>query len=381
MRIGIEAQRIFREKKHGMDFVVLELIRELQIIDQENDYFIFVNEGPDNQVIQETANFKIIEFGGAYPVWEQIKLPKLARKYQLDLLHCTSNTAPISCPVPLMVTIHDIIYMEVKNVMGKGYTPYQLFGNLYRKFVVNRIVKTAKKIITVSNFEKGTIESYFSNLPSENLVAVYNGVSKHFQPIEDQSELARIREKYQLPERYFLFLGNTDPKKNTANALVGYAKYCQVEGKDIKLMVGDLDREVIRKHLSDAGLEEYLDQIQNTGYIPNAEMPALISMAEIFLYPSLRESFGIPLLEAMACATPVLSGQKSSLPEVAGEAALLVDVTKPENISSGLQKLMASKDLREDYIRKGLERSKAFSWENTALETLELYKALKPANA
>ncbi len=381
MRIGIEAQRIFREKKHGMDFVVLELIRELQIIDKENDYFIFVNEGPDNQVIQETANFKIIEFGGAYPVWEQIKLPKLARKYQLDLLHCTSNTAPISCPVPLMVTIHDIIYMEVKNVMGKGYTPYQLFGNLYRKFVVNRIVKTAKKIITVSNFEKGTIESYFSNLPSENLVAVYNGVSKHFQPIEDQSELARIREKYQLPERYFLFLGNTDPKKNTANALVGYAKYCQVEGKDIKLMVGDLDREVIRKHLSDAGLEEYLDQIQNTGYIPNAEMPALISMAEIFLYPSLRESFGIPLLEAMACATPVLSGQKSSLPEVAGEAALLVDVTKPENISSGLQKLMASKDLRKDYIRKGLERSKAFSWENTALETLELYKALKPTNA
>jgi len=381
VRIGIEAQRIFREKKHGMDFVVLELIRELQIIDQENDYFIFVNEGPDNQVIQETANFKIIEFGGAYPVWEQIKLPKLARKYQLDLLHCTSNTAPISCPVPLMVTIHDIIYMEVKNVMGKGYTPYQLFGNLYRKFVVNRIVKTAKKIITVSKFEKGTIESYFSNLPSENLVAVYNGVSKHFQPIEDQSELARIREKYQLPERYFLFLGNTDPKKNTANALVGYAKYCKAEGKDIKLMVGDLDREVIRKHLSDAGLEEYLDQIQNTGYIPNAEMPALISMAEIFLYPSLRESFGIPLLEAMACATPVLSGQKSSLPEVAGDAALLVDVTKPENISSGLQKLMASQDLREDYIRKGLERSKAFSWENTALETLELYKALKPANA
>lgn len=364
-----------------MDFVVLELIRELQHIDLENEYCIFVNEGPDNKVIEETANFKIIEFGGPYPLWEQVKLPKLARKYKLDLLHCTSNTAPISCPVPLMVTIHDIIYMEVKNVLGKGYTPYQLFGNLYRKFVVNRIIKTAKKIITVSNFEKGTIENYFTQLPPDNLVAVYNGVSKHFQKIDDQAELNRIREKYQLPERYFLFLGNTDPKKNTANALVGYAQYCRDHGKDVKLMVGDLDREVIRKHLSDAGLEEYLDQVQNTGYIPNAEMPALINEAEIFLYPSLRESFGIPLLEAMACGTPVLSGQKSSLPEVAGDAALLVDVTKAENIASGLAKLQSDEKLRETYIAKGLERSKKFSWENTAHETLALYRELKPTNA
>ncbi len=364
-----------------MDFVVLELIRELQHIDLENEYFIFVNDGPDDQVIKETQNFKIIRFGGAYPLWEQIKLPRLAKHYKLDILHCTSNTAPISCPVPLMVTIHDIIYMEVKNVLGKGYTPYQLFGNLYRKYVVNRIVKTAKKIITVSNFEKGTIQNYFTRLPSENLVAVYNGVSKHFQPIEDSSELERIRTKYDLPERYVLFLGNTDPKKNTANTLVAYAKYCKEHGTDIKLMVGDLDREVIRKHLSAAGLEEYLDQIQNTGYIPNSEMPALISMAEVFLYPSLRESFGIPLLEAMACATPVLSGLKSSLPEVAGEAALLVDVTKPENITAGMHSLLSDEALRKDYIAKGLERSKKFSWENTAKDTLKLYRELNPSNA
>ena len=142
-----------------MDFVVLELIRELQIIDQENEYFIFVNEGPDNQVIQESSNFKIIEFGGAYPIWEQIKLPRMAKKYKLDILHCTSNTAPVFCPVPLVVTIHDIIYMEVKNVMGKGYTPYQLFGNLYRKAVVSRLVNRARKIITVSNYGRQTIQT------------------------------------------------------------------------------------------------------------------------------------------------------------------------------------------------------------------------------
>lgn len=376
MRIGIEAQRIFREKKHGMDFVVLELIRELQHIDHENEYFIFVNDGPDNQVIEETKNFKIITFGGAYPVWEQIKLPKMAKRFKLDILHCTSNTAPIFCPVPLVVTIHDIIYMEVKNVLGKGYTPYQLFGNLYRKLVVSRLVKRAAKIITVSNFEKGTIRNYFTQLPENNLLAVYNGVSKHFKPVEDEAEQKRILSKYNLPEHYFMFLGNTDPKKNTANALQGFARYCEKNGNRFKLMVGDLDREVIRKHLQDAGLEAQLENIQNTGYIPNQELPALISMAEVFLYPSLRESFGIPLLEAMACGTPVLSGQKSSLPEVAGDAALLVDVTQSENIRKGIEELVENKDLRNELIQKGLARAKEFSWENTARETLKVYQNL-----
>ena len=381
MRIGIEAQRIFREKKHGMDFVVLELIRELQIIDQENEYFIFVNEGPDNQVIQESSNFKIIEFGGAYPIWEQIKLPRMAKKYKLDILHCTSNTAPVFCPVPLVVTIHDIIYMEVKNVMGKGYTPYQLFGNLYRKAVVSRLVNRARKIITVSNYERQTIQNYFKDLPTENLIAVYNGVSKHFKPVEDEKELERITQKYQLPENYVLFLGNTDPKKNTANTLVAFAEYCHRYGRDYKLMVGDLDREVIRKHLQEAGLEAEMDQIQNTGYIPNAEMPALISKAKVFLYPSLRESFGIPLLEAMACATPVLSGQTSSLPEVAADAALLVDVTKSENITEGLNQLISDSTLSQSLVEKGLQRSKSFSWENTARETLRVYTQLMDPHA
>lgn len=360
-----------------MDFVVLELIRELQVLDHENEYFIFVNEGPDDQVIRESANFKIIRFGGAYPLWEQVKLPKMARKYKLDILHCTSNTAPIFCPVPLVVTIHDIIYMEVKNVMGKGYTPYQLFGNLYRKFVVSRLIHSAQKIITVSNFEKGTISNYFTQLPSDRLLAVYNGVSKHFKPVEDSQEQARIREKYSLPEHFFLFLGNTDPKKNTANTLKGFAQYCKEHGNKYKLMVGDLDREVIRKHLQEAGLEDQLDNILNTGYIPNAELPALISMAEVFLYPSLRESFGIPLLEAMACGTPVLSGIKSSLPEVAGDAALLVDVSISENISAGIHRLVSDATLRAELIPKGIARSKEFSWENTAKQTLEVYNSLK----
>ena len=113
MKIGIEGQRIFRKKKHGMDIVALELIRNLQLIDTENEYFIFVKPDEDNTILTETPNFKIIELkGGFYPIWEQIALPRAAKKYGCEILHCTSNTAPIFSTIPLVTILHDIIYME-----------------------------------------------------------------------------------------------------------------------------------------------------------------------------------------------------------------------------------------------------------------------------
>jgi len=157
MKIGIEGQRLFRKKKHGMDMVALELIRNLQEIDHANEYYIFVSPDEDNAVLKETANFKIITLeGGSYPMWEQFALPKAAKKYGCEILHCTSNTAPVNCNIPLVTTLHDIIYMEssyLKILTGSA-TPYQKFGNVYRKLIVPRVVNKSRKIITVSHFEK-----------------------------------------------------------------------------------------------------------------------------------------------------------------------------------------------------------------------------------
>ena len=164
MKIGIEAQRIFREKKHGMDMVALELIRNLQLIDTENEYVIFVKPDKDRDVIKETPNFRIVELGGGfYPLWEQIALPRAARKNDCRILHCTSNTAPLFTSVPLMVTLHDIIYMEssyLKILKGTG-TWYKKFGNVYRRIVVPAIIRKSLGIITVSDFEKKRIAKFF----------------------------------------------------------------------------------------------------------------------------------------------------------------------------------------------------------------------------
>src|SRR5690606_6093841 len=156
MRIGIEAQRIFRKEKHGMDMMAVELIKNLQKLDLINEYFIFVNPDEDNATIRPSANFTIVPLKKSlYPIWEQHFLAKAVKEYKLDILHCTSNTAPLNLDIPLILTLHDIIYLEKMD--WKSGSWYQRLGNLYRRWNVPLIVKKATKILTVSKFEEKRI--------------------------------------------------------------------------------------------------------------------------------------------------------------------------------------------------------------------------------
>ena len=379
MRIGIEAQRIFRKKKHGMDMVALELIRNLQSIDTENEYLIFVKPDVDDSVIKETANFKIIKLkGGFYPFWEQICLPRAAKKAGCQLLHCTSNTAPIFTSIPLVVTLHDIIYMEssyLKILKGTG-TLYQKFGNAYRKLFVPRIVKKSKRIITVSHFEKNRIGQFFGMGGDTRLTAVYNGVSEYFKPVTNITELQRVKIKYHLPERFFFFLGNTDPKKNTVGALKAFSNFIKQTGSEHKLVMLDYDLSELEKLLDEIGDKALIDRIVLTGYVVNTDLPSIYCQCEVFLYPSLRESFGIPMLEAMACGVPVITSNTSSMPEVAGDAALIIDPFKPEEITEALIQLTTDKSLGNKLIERGLQQSAKFSWKAMANDVLEIYKQI-----
>jgi len=380
MKIGIEAQRIFRKKKHGMDMVALELIRNLQTIDTENEYLIFVKPDVDDTVIRETANFKIVKLeGGFYPLWEQIALPRAAKKMGCRILHCTSNTAPIFTSIPLVVTLHDIIYMEssyFKILRGTG-SLYQKFGNAYRKIFVPKIVRKSKKIITVSNFEKNRIGQFFGMGSDSRLEAVYNGVSEHFKPITDQIELKRVKEKYHLPDRYFFFLGNTDPKKNTKGTLKAYSDFLKQTGSDVKLVMLDYDRPELEKLLDEIGDKDLLSQIVLTGYVVNTDLPAIYCQCELFLYPSLRESFGIPMLEAMGCGVPVITSNTSSMPEVAGDAAVIIDPYKPEEITAAIINIQSNNELKADLIKKGLVQAAKFSWKAMAEHVFKIYREME----
>ncbi|MDL2265054.1 glycosyltransferase family 4 protein [Parabacteroides sp. OttesenSCG-928-G07] len=368
MRIAIEAQRIFRPNKHGMDFVALETIRELQKIDKENEYFIFVSPGED-RCLESTENVHIIELKcPTYPLWEQYALPKAVNKLKPDLLHCTSNTAPIRTAVPLVLTLHDIIFLEKRQSSNKSW--YQEMGWHYRRLVVPRILQKCRKIITVSKFECNRIREALK-LPQEQITAVYNGYSQHFRVKAKEPSIIR---KYISADDYLFFLGNTDPKKNSPRVLEAYYLYLQRSKKKRQLLIADLKEEVIDGILKELQLEEIKPYLSFPGYISNQDLAALYNGAFAFLYPSLRESFGIPMLEAMACGTPIIAGNTSAMPEVAGEGALLADSYSAEDIAQKILQLEEDDSFYQKQVDYGLERVKLFSWRKTAEELLKIYK-------
>lgn len=368
MKIAIEAQRIFRTNKHGMDFVALETIRELQKIDHENEYFIFVTPGED-RCLEESKNVHIIELScPTYPLWEQVALPHAVKKVMPDLLHCTSNTAPLQCPVPLVLTLHDIIYLEKRHSSSSSW--YQEIGWYYRRIVVPRVLAKCKKIITVSQFERKRILEAL-HLPTEQLVAVYNGFNSHFH---QQPKAPEITRKYIDADNYLFFLGNTDPKKNTPRVLKAYSDYLKQSTKKLPLLIADLKEDAINRILEDENITEIKSHLHSPGYIANTDLPALYSGAFAFLYPSLRESFGIPMLEAMACGTPIIAGNTSAMPEIAGEGALLADPFNSNDITEKILHLENDETFYQRQVEYGFKRSQLFSWRNTAESLLNIYK-------
>ena len=370
MKIAIEAQRIFRPNKHGMDFVALETIRELQKIDHENEYFIFVSPGPDH-CLNDSDNMHIVELRcPSYPLWEQVALPRAVARVRPDLLHCTSNTAPVKCPVPLVLTLHDIIFLEKRQSSSRSL--YQEMGWHYRRLVVPRILSECRKIITVSNFECNRIREAL-NLPKDRLTAVYNGYSPHFRQMPPAPEIVH---KYVPSDDYLFFLGNTDPKKNTPRVLKAYGLYLRQSKHKRPLLIADLKEEAIDGILSAEGIKEVKPYLSFPGYIPNADLAALYNGAFAFLYPSLRESFGIPMLESMACGTPVIAGNTSAMPEIAGEGALLADPLDENDIARKILLLEEDDTFYLQQVDYGLERVKLFSWRKSAEALLKIYKEI-----
>lgn len=370
MKIAIEAQRIFRINKHGMDFVALECIRELQKLDKENEYFIIVSPGEDH-CLSSTTNFHIIEVNcPTYPLWEQIALPRALAKIKPDILHCTSNTAPIYCPYPLVVTLHDIIFLESRQNSNKSL--YQNMGWYYRRLVVPRILANCQKIITVSKFEQNRIQEAL-HLTEEQITTVYNGYSKHFFPRKNTENLTH---KYIPDSEYIFFLGNTDPKKNVPRTLKAYSLYLKQSKKRLPLLIGDIKEKILDKILEQQQITEIKSHITIPGYIPNIDLPYIYSGAFAFLYTSLRESFGIPLLEAMACGTPVITSNTSSMPEIGGKDAILTNPLDENEIATRLLQLEQDPDFYASQVKYGLERVRLFSWENTAKKLFSIYQQL-----
>jgi glycosyltransferase involved in cell wall biosynthesis len=368
MKIGIEAQRIFRKNKHGMDYVVLQEIKELQKMETAHEFYVFVKPGEDH-CVENSKNVHVIELScPSYPLWEQWALPRATKRYGIELLHCTSNTAPIWCNIPLVLTLHDIIFLEPRD--KQNHSLYQNMGWLYRRLDVPRILDKCRRIITVSNFEMENIISKLQ-IPRERMAMIYNGYNEWFRPMNDTQE---VYKKYIAEKGFFFFLGNTDPKKNTERTLVAYSRYLNRSHIKRRLLMADLDPEYLNAIIERNHIENIRKNIVMPGYIVNSDLPYIYNSAFAFLYTSLRESFGIPLLEGMACGVPVITSNTSSMPEIGGTDAILINPENSDEITDVMLRLETDDEFYQKQKEVGLERAKLFSWRKTTEELLKLYE-------
>ena len=366
MIIGIEAQRLFRKEKHGMDYVVLNELRQLQQIDSENEYYVFVKSGEDC-CLNSTGNMHIIELQcPTYFLWEQWALPRAARKAGVEILHCTSNTGPLHCRIPLLLTLHDVIFMEGPS---RSASLYQRLGNEYRRLVVPRLVPRCSQIITVSDFERSNIMQTLG-VPKEKITVLHNGYDDIFRPIEDSKD---IYKKYIDTPDYFFILGNTDTRKNVERMLMAYASYLEHSTIKRKLLMTSLKEEYLNEILERNRISNIREHIVLTGYVPIDDLPYLYNDAFAFLFVSLREGFGIPILESMACGTPVITSNTSSMPEVAGKDALLVSPKDTEEISQMMLRLEKDENLYNAQREYGLQHVRFFSWKEATIKLVTIY--------
>ena len=374
----IEAQRLFRKQKHGMDVVALELLNRLQKATLPFKLNILVKEDED-ECIQSGGSLEVIKLPAKfYPLWEQKLLPGFMSKQKDAWLHCTGNTAPLWGKTPLIVTIHDLIFLEENYLFKKqGGSLYQRFGNVYRSLIVPRVAQRAKFIITVSEFQRQLIIKRL-NVDPNKIAVVYNGADERFFIPMQENEKKEALKKYGIDGfPYIFFLANTEPRKNTEAVLKAFAKLCKDNPAfPHYLVIKGLSAEQLEKKITACGATAVKDRIHRVGYIDYNHLPALYQGAGALWFPSFTEGFGLPIVEAMASGIPVITSNCSVMPEIAGDAALYVNPHNFAELTEKTMELFSNPTLRQTLINKGKDRAAIFTWGNSIQTLTNIYKRL-----
>lgn len=349
----------------GIGRYVQNLVENLAKIDGKNRYGVVLNKG-DEREITESENLKIFRTRANIPVYsirEQTLLPFEIKRSGPDLVHYPSFNMPLAGGKPVVATIHDLIYY-----LNFDACPNRL-AYLYARFMFKRVVNIAQKIITGSEFTKKEIVRHLG-VEAKKVVVIYHGVSPLYRPVEAGMRKTVIS-RYGIKGGYVFYAGSHQPRKNLVRLVKAFST---IKDREHQLVLaGKIDPR--REELYNAAKEKGLDgRVLFIGSVPEEDLPSLYSGATAFVFPSLNEGFGLPPLEAMACGAPVISSDATSLPEVVGDAAVLVDPADAVAIADGIDRLLASSMLQSELREKGLERAKQFSWEAAAKKTLRVYE-------
>ena len=376
MRVGINEVLIYPEMSGAVnrEITLLPELSKLLVGEGIEPVVYFSREADDDLIYRLTGGVDGVRPVRtpipALPTYKRLLMghmywPAQVRRDGLDLFQTSYHPAP-RLNVPTVLTVHDVRLVRMPET-------YHWARRLFLKFVMPASLRRASRIITGSVDTKNDLKSFFG-LPDEKIEICHIPLSAHFESVKDEGILGSVRAKYRLPRRYILNVSKIEPRKNIKRLIEAYAA---VRHRfDVNLVVaGKADAKF-------GSLYEGLKQLGGpegvlfTGYVDDADLPALYSMAEAFVYPSTHEGFGIPLLEAMACGVPIVTSNVSALPEIAGDAAILVDPFDVRSIAEALERLLGDPGLGEELTARGRERVSRFTVRGAAERIVEVYKNL-----
>ncbi|MBE3097701.1 MAG: glycosyltransferase family 4 protein [Planctomycetes bacterium] len=364
MRIAIDARKL---QDFGIGTYIRNLLHQLARLDQATEY-ILLCRGQDAGLAQQLgANFRsVVEPARPYSVSEQFRIPIALIHEHVDLFHAPHYVLPPLVPCRSVVTIHDCIHL-----MFPQYLPNRL-AYTYARASIWAATRRADRILTVSESSKSDILRCF-NVPADKIVVTYNAIDERFLTEPAEADMVRARERYQLTNPFILYVGNIKPHKNLERLIEAFTQVRRQGFDQLTLVIiGDQisKYQSLRRAVHQHKLHKH---VRFLGFVAPETLSALYRLARVFVFPSLYEGFGLPPLEAMASGTPVLSSNVSSLPEVLGEAALLVDPYSADAIAEGIVRLLTDEALRATLKARGLARVRLYSWEESVRRVREVY--------
>ena len=383
MRIGVNALFLQRPQT-GMGQHLFHLLKGLDENDKQNTYILLsprfrhTSVGRFPQLSERFQNIEVVSalrrFGERFEAlwWEQVGMVRACHKAGVDLLHCPYFTAPYFLPARTVVTVHDVIPLVMPEYRARAQS------RMYTSLVAFT-VRRAGAIITVSEYSKSDIMRTL-RIPEDRIHVIGNAVDASYRPITDARVIEAVRERYAIGPRYILYFGGFDVRKNVERLLDAYAALPRATRKEYPLVIAGrlhpLGHPLYpdpRPRIHQLGLDE---DVVVTGQIREQDKAPLYSAATLYLFPSLYEGFGMPVLEAMACGAAVITSNLSALPEVAEDAARLVDPYDSSAITTGIAELLENAAMRDDLRQRALARAQHFNWNRVAQQTLEVYNQL-----
>ena len=367
MRVAIDARKLH---DFGIGTYIRNLLRQLARIDQQTEYVLLSPE-PDLDIAAHLGpNFRtVLEPSPNYSLREQLHVPWVLHRERPDVFHAPHYVLPLAVRCRSVVTIHDCIHL-----MFPQYLPNKA-AYAYARTSMWAAVKRSDCILTVSEASKRDILHFF-NVAPEKIVVVYNAIDDHFWLTPPEDEVARVRERYQLDHQFVLYVGNIKPHKNLVRLIEAFDELRRTGLEDLKLLIiGDEISKLpaLRRAVHGHKLHKH---VRFLGYVSDGTLRILYRLASAFVFPSLYEGFGLPPLEAMASGTPVVTSNQSSLPEVTGDAAVLVDPYDVGSIVDGMRRVLTDTVLADDLRRRGPERAREFSWARSVEKTRQVYEAV-----